>query len=114
MRAAWKSVLVVAVSCCGWAGATVRTGWQVPEPKLAVTAAQSSEGEMRASLRKDIARHPGDFVSFPTETAAMRFIHEHSMETSRETTPRMRDLGVVGYWQGRTLVVLPIAPVATR
>jgi hypothetical protein len=44
----------------------------------------------------------------------MRFMREHSMETSHETQPRMLDLGVVGYWQGRTLVVLPIAPPIER
>jgi hypothetical protein len=105
---------VLAVSCCGGAGATVRTVSQASEPRLIVPMEQSSEGEMRVSLRKDIARHPGDFVSFPTETAAMRFMREHSMETSRETQPRMLDLGVMGYWQGRTLVVLPIAPGVAR
>jgi len=116
MRASSKGVLaaVLTVFSCGWAGASARTAWQVSEPKLVVPTEQSSEGEMRVSLRRDIARHPGDFVSFPTETAAMRFMKEHSMETSRETQPRMLDLGVVGYWQGRTLVVLPIAPAVTR
>jgi hypothetical protein len=84
------------------------------EPKLVVTGELSDDGEMRVSLRRDIAHHPWDFVSFPTETAAMRFMKEHSMETSRETQPRMLDLGVVGYWQGRTLVVLPIASAIER
>jgi hypothetical protein len=79
-----------------------------------VPVEESSEEVMRASLRNDVAMHPGDFVAFPTETAAMRFMREHSTETSRETQPRMLDLGVMGYWQGRTLVVVPISPVEAR
>ena len=102
------------ISFCGWSGATVRTAWQVSDPRLVVSGAPSDEEEMRVSLRKDIARHPWDFVSFPTQTAAMRFMRDHSMETSRETQPRLLDLGVVGYWQGRTLVVLPITPAVDR
>ena len=108
------AVAVLTVSSCGWTGATVRTAWQGSEPKLVVPVEQSSEGKMRVSLRRDVARHPSDFVSFPTETAAMRFMKEHSTETSRETEQRMLDLGVVGYWQGRTVVVLPIAPATER
>jgi hypothetical protein len=116
MRASSKgvAVAVLAVSSCGWAGATVGTARQTSESKLVVPVEQSSEGQMRVSLRRDIARHPSDFVSFPTETSAMRFMKEHSMETSRETEQRMRDLGVMGYWQGRTVVVLPIAPAMER
>jgi len=116
MRASLKGVAtaVLAVSSCSWAGATVRTAWQVSEPRLIVPAEESSEERMRESLQTDVERHPSDFVSFPTETAAIRFMKEHSSDTSRETEQRMRDLGVVGYWQGTTLVVLPIVSSIVR
>jgi len=97
-----------------WATATVRTTRYTPEQRLAVPAMESTEREMRESLQKDMVRHPADFISFPTETGAIQFMKEHSMDTSRETVPRMIELGVVGYWQGRTLVVLPIAPPLMR
>jgi hypothetical protein len=116
MRAISKSVpaAVLAVFSCGWVGASIRTDWRLSESRLVVPVEESSEEVMRASLRNDVAMHPGDFVAFPTETAAMRFMREHSTETSRETQPRMLDLGVMGYWQGRTLVVVPISPVEAR
>ncbi len=111
MRAFSKSVTaaMLAVFSCDWAGASVRMDWRDSEPRLVLPVSEGSEGAMRASLRRDIERHPGDFVAFPTRMAAMRFMQEHSVETSRETQPRMLDLGVVGYWQGRTLVVVPIS-----
>ena len=98
----------------GGARATVKIELETPEPKLVVPAERSSEGEMRESFRRDVERHPLDYVSFLTETGAKRFMQEHSTETSRETVQRMLDLGVVGYWQGRTVVVLPITPGMTR
>ena len=105
---------VLAASFCGWAGATVRAAGQASVPALMVPAEESSEAKLRESLRRDVERHPGDFVAFPTETAAIRFLREHVVDTSRETVPRMRELGVVGYWQGRTVVVVPIAPMGAR
>jgi hypothetical protein len=104
------------------ATAMVSTTWQrqpvrVIEPgRIALTKAQrkkavqsvGTEALVSKSLRQDIARHPNDFVVFATRTAANRFMLDHVADVSRETEPRMIDSGVVGYWRGRTLVVLPI------
>jgi hypothetical protein len=111
MRATFHvfAAVSLAISGCGWAGATVRTSWRAPEAKLLVPMA-STERVMRESLRTDVARHPGSFIAFATETAAIRFMNEHALEASRETEHRMLDLGVLGYWQGRMVVVLPIVP----
>jgi hypothetical protein len=116
MRVSLRDVAtaVLAVCSCHWAGATVRTAWQFSEPRLVVPAEETSEERMRESLRGDMQRHPSDFVAFPTETEAIRFMKEHSLESSRETAQRMLELGVVGYWQGRTLVVLPISASIVR
>jgi hypothetical protein len=60
------------------------------------------------SLRADVSRHPNDFVTFETETAGNRFLEDHWLDASRETEQRMVERGVLGYWHGKTLVVLPV------
>ena len=91
-----------------------------------VTALQSSAAEaphgvfratpysdmqrIRASLRRDVARHPGDFIVFPTRAGAMEFFAQHRASAEVETDPMMVDRGVVGYCQGKTVVVLPWMP----
>lgn len=62
---------------------------------------------VQESLRRDVARHPGDFIVFATEAGAARFFVEHRDDVERETDPRIISRGVVGYWQGKTVVVLP-------
>ncbi len=64
--------------------------------------------QISASLRQDVARHPNDFVVFDTRSAASRFMLDHISNVNRETERRMIDSGVVGYWRGKTVVVLPI------
>jgi hypothetical protein len=59
-----------------------------------------------ASLRQDVGQHPADFIAFETRISAERFIEEHE-GAYRETERRVILRGVVGYWQGKTLVVLP-------
>ncbi len=44
---------------------------------------------------------------FATEAGANRFITEHPEEAEPEVNSRLVSRGVVGYWQGKTLVVLP-------
>src|SRR5487761_147641 len=59
------------------------------------------------SLRKDIADHPSDFIVFETQVDANQFIMEHEEEVFRETELRVILRGIIGYWRGKTLVVLP-------
>ncbi len=68
---------------------------------------------MRASLRRDVARHPNDFIVFPTEAGAREFFSEHRASVEIETDPRMIERGVVGYIQGKTVVVLPWMPTGS-
>ena len=63
---------------------------------------------MRESLRRDVAKHPGGFVVFATETGASRFVAEHQEDAERETNSKIVARGVVGYWQGKMVVVLPL------
>lgn len=85
-------------------------------PARGKIAALHSVGEindtkmMRESLSHDVARHPGDFVVFATEVGAQQFVAEHQNNVERETNARIASRGVVGYWQGKTIVVLPWGP----
>jgi len=81
-----------------------RSSARAPEIAIEVVSESSS---VLDSLREDVARHPNDFVTFETETAALRFIDEHALEAYRETEHRIIDRGVLGYWRGKALVVLP-------
>lgn len=67
---------------------------------------------MRASLRRDVARHPNDFIVFATESGAMDYFAQHRASVEVETDPRMIERGVVGYSQGKTVVVVPWLPTA--
>lgn len=58
------------------------------------------------SLRNDVANHPNDFITFETETGANQFIVKHR-DACRESEQRVIQRGIVGYWEGKTLVVLP-------
>ncbi|GGA58364.1 hypothetical protein GCM10011507_07190 [Edaphobacter acidisoli] len=62
---------------------------------------------MRASLRRDVARHPNDFIVFATEAGALEFFAQHRASVEVETDPRMIERGVLGYSQGKTVVVVP-------
>jgi hypothetical protein len=59
------------------------------------------------SLRVEVARHPGDFIVFATEAGAKQFFMKHRDDVELETNPRIIDRGVMGYWQDKTIVVLP-------
>lgn len=58
------------------------------------------------SLKNDVANHPNDFMRFETEAGADQFIAGHK-DAYRENEKRVLDRGIVGYWSGKTLVVLP-------
>lgn len=76
-------------------------------PRLTVER-ESGDTRILDSLREDVARHPDDFVSFQTRTSALRFIDEHGLDANRETARRMIERGVLGYWRGKMVVVVPI------
>jgi|KBSMisStandDraft_5_1062788.scaffolds.fasta_scaffold901920_2 hypothetical protein len=65
------------------------------------------EQALSESLRSDVAQHPDEFVVFETRAAAERFLRNHLPDSSRETEPAMVARGILGYWRGRTLVVVP-------
>jgi hypothetical protein len=62
---------------------------------------------MQESLRRDVAEHPEEFVVFPTEAGAYQFAAEHKTTVEMETSVMIISRGVVGYWQGKTIIVLP-------
>ncbi|MEO6981884.1 MAG: hypothetical protein ABI072_02060 [Edaphobacter sp.] len=64
-------------------------------------------GTMQESLSRDVAQHPGEFIVFATEAGARQFLAKHRYDVERETNARITSRGVVGYWQGKTIVVLP-------
>jgi hypothetical protein len=77
--------------------------------KRIVSVGGGDEGNsMRKSLDRDVRLHPDDFVVFVTDVGAHRFVAEHADDVQRETNERITARGVVGYWQGKTLVVLPL------
>jgi hypothetical protein len=85
-------------------------------PVFRVQAEAQEQAESRdeqvvsESLRSDVAQHPDEFVVFETRTAAERFLRDHLPDSSRETEPAMVARGILGYWRGRTLVVVPLLP----
>jgi hypothetical protein len=87
-----------------------------PHPVFRLKAESRRQSENRdeqvvsESLRSDVAQHPDEFVVFETRTAAERFLREHTPDSSRETEPTMVARGILGYWRGRTLVVVPPLP----
>jgi hypothetical protein len=85
-----------------------------PAPETALQKPSFSD-EMTAleSLRGDVSRHPTEFLTFETRIAANRFIAEHE-GAYHETESRVVLRGVVGYWQGKTLVVLPSLTISDR
>jgi hypothetical protein len=83
-----------------------------PEVSLLEQNLSDSAGDLE-SLREDVGRHPEDFVAFETRTSANRFIAEHE-GAFHETERRVVLRGVVGYWQGKTLVVLPSLSIGSR
>ena len=84
-----------------------------PTARRVVEADNINDTEtMRASLRRDVARHPNDFIVFVTESGAREFFAQHRASVEVETDPRMIERGVVGYSQGKTVVVLPWLPSA--
>jgi hypothetical protein len=85
-------------------------GLTAPE-EIVLAESADSEGAIRESLRRDATDHPGEFVVFLTRTGADQFVKEHREDVERETNSKVVSRGILGYWQGKTLVVLPWAPL---
>jgi hypothetical protein len=97
------------------ASVTVRVVPSVSAARKVVAASRIDDAQrMRESLRRDVARHPGDFVVFATETGARQFFLEHRADADVENDPKMVARGVVGYWQGKTIVILPLPALAMQ
>jgi len=116
MQAALRCAVAVFLAghLCVTAGAMSRTEWSVHKPAAIDLLEDIADDAMLKSLREDIDRHPDDFVTFATKAEASRFLEQHAADARYETQPRMRGLGVLGYWQGRTVVVLPLVSRRVR
>ena len=75
--------------------------------RILTPSAMSDTRLLRESLRSEIARHPDDFIVFATEAGAKQFFAKHRNDVEHETDPKIIDRGVMGYWQDKTIVVLP-------
>jgi hypothetical protein len=106
-------VAMLASQLFATASATPRTEWRMSQPGMVVQQ-DNPDGAMLESLRADVDRHPADFVTFTTRAEASHFLEQHAADTRYETQRQMRELGVMGYWQGRTIVVLPLVTRRTR
>jgi hypothetical protein len=95
--------LPVRASVAPWANPVPPASARIVDPGLAPHDA----GTMQESLSRDVAQHPGEFIVFVTEAGAKQFLATHRYDVERETNARIASRGVVGYWQGKTIVVLP-------
>jgi hypothetical protein len=81
--------------------------------KIVARQPEDDAAAIQESLRRDVAEHPNDFVVFETEAGANRFMTEHRDYVQRETSRKITSRGVLGYWKGKTLVVLRWAALKT-
>jgi hypothetical protein len=77
--------------------------------RIVAVAAVDDAAAMQESLRRDVAEHPEEFLVFVTEAGANQFVAEHRAYVEPEMSGKIVSRGVVGYWQGKTIVVLPWA-----
>ena len=68
---------------------------------------------MFESLKQDVLSHPTDFITFETQASANGFIGAHE-DAQPEIERRIASRGIVGYWRGKTLVVLPSLPIGKQ
>ncbi|MBB5315866.1 hypothetical protein [Tunturibacter empetritectus] len=83
----------------------------VAERRIVAAPPVGDAAALQASLRRDVAEHPEEFVVFPTAAGASQFMSEHRFAVEMETSGRILSRGVMGYWQGKTIVVLPWEPL---
>jgi hypothetical protein len=82
-------------------------------PKNGILAEEHESASMFESLKQDVLSHPTDFITFETQASANRFIGEHE-DAQSEIERRIVSRGIVGYWRGKTLVVLPSLPIGKQ
>ena len=78
-------------------------------PNNGIRTEQHESALILESLKQDVLSHPADFITFETKASANRFIEEHE-NAQPEVERRIISRGIVGYWRGKTLVVLPSLP----
>lgn len=111
----WLGTVALLTGLHAWATVTLRADPEAAAAGKIITANRTDDARtMRESLRRDVARHPDDFIVFPTAAGAKRFFTEHRDEEEVERDEKVRARGIVGYWQGKTIVVLPVAVLATQ
>lgn len=93
-----------------WVAREARQAVFQGQDKIQRQAEAQEEQAVSQSLKRDVAQHPDEFVVFETREAAERFLRDHMPDSSRETEPAMVARGILGYWRGRTLVVVPPLP----
>lgn len=110
----WFAVLLWITLPCRASVILLGNSQMASPERLVVSSHVNDAAAMRESLRRDVALHPDDFIVFATEAGAKRFFAEHNDDVERETDSRMVARGVLGYWQGKTVVVLPLPALATQ
>ena len=80
---------------------------KVDSARIVAPSAISDTRQLRESLRSEVARHPDDFIVFATDAGAKQFLAKHRNDVEHKTDRKIIDRGVVGYWQDKTIVVLP-------
>ena len=108
-RIAHLSLALLAMSAMPLHAARTTAVPSAPTPPLSVLPQRLDDTTavtILQSLRNDVAQHPSAYVTFETETAAHQFFLQHP-DACRETDRVMMTRGIVGYWRGRTLAVIP-------
>lgn len=111
----WVCALPLLAGVPVQASVTLRVAPTVSASRKIMTANRIDDARrMRESLRGDVARNPDDFIVFATEAGAKKFFANHRDEEEIERDRKMSARGIVGYWQGKTIVVLPPSALATQ
>jgi hypothetical protein len=111
----WLCAVALQMGLHAWGSVKLRANPEAAAVGKIVVANRAGDARMmRESLRRDVARHPNDFIVFATEAGAKRFFAEHRDQEEMERDRKVRARGIVGYWQGKTIVVLPLAALATQ
>jgi len=110
----WLGAGVLLIGANAWGSVTLRVNPKIAAGKLVAANRTDDARTMRESLRRDVAQHPDDFIVFATEAGAKEFYAEHSDEEEIERDRKVSARGIVGYWQGKTIVVLLPAAFALQ
>ena len=108
-RVCCSVLLIPAVPLCASVDSLRKPGSAL-ERQIVASNTVSDAAAIQQSLRHDVASHPADFLVFVTKAGAHQFLLQHRDDVEPETNERLVSRGVIGYWQGKTLVVLPWGP----